>query len=407
MLNRRLLCVLCIAALMISGCGGSGNSGSIIGIDEKTDDNSKETDENEKNEEEASVENPDEYLIDVDNKGRADVIKAEYTVTRGTFEKREFNIGNIMYTDLYYETLDMSSGAIVKKLKVKEGDKIRKGDVILTYDILDDEIEIKRKTLEVEQQEKEYTAGLDARKAEIKTAENELRSITDKNKREIKELEIKKLKLGLEKYQKTGKTVAEEKAELNKMKQDNTSNKIIAKHDGYVLSLYVVNDQELSGNQTVAVISGKKDYYVEIDDVNNDDVRYGDKVEIVVEGRKGEKNISVEGEVFSASNILNPRSNLHRASVKILDEPEGVDWDNPIKVYYNSVCVENALMVPVKAVLHEETDGSGEEEAAYVYIKNGDTVTKQYLDIIDQNNDYVRVNDGVSEGDTLIIYNHS
>ena len=383
MLNRKLICVLCIVTLLISGCGSSGVSTN-------------------------NSDNTDEYLIDVENKGRADAIKLVFTVTRGEFEKREFDVGNITYTDLYYENLDLSSNVEVKKIKAGVGDKVKKGDVIFTYKVVIDEVELRRKTLEVEQHEKEYAAELDTRKAEIKTAEKELKSIRDKNKREIKELEIKKLKLGLSKFQETKSAINKERAELNEMKSGDNATKVIATHDGYILSLYdIEEDQVISGSQPVAIITGRKEYYIELENITNDAVRYGDKVEIVVEGRKGEKNTTVEGEVFSASNILNPRSNQFTASVRILNEPEGIDWSNPIKVYYKAVDVKNALLIPIKAVLHDDTDGVNEDDSAYVYIRKDDDIRKQYLNIIDKNNEFVRVEDGVEEGDILVVYNHS
>lgn len=352
-------------------------------------------------------------LINADEEGQADVIKAEYKVERGTFEKREYAIGEVVYTDLEYETVSVTAEARVVKIKAAVGDKVKKGDVLITLEPYNDEVEIKRRTAEVEKMEKEYEAGLDSRTADITMAENELKSISDSNKRKIKKLEIKKLKLSLSTYKKTKKTVEEERKALDELINRSNTTKVTAKHDGYIVDMRGIQvDDTLTNGQTIAVVSQKKEFYIKANEVYSDDLRYGDTVDIVIEGREARGNVTLPGKVVSASNILNPRSNQFTAMVipdmdtMPADDGNTFSLEDPIKVYYKSAYAENVLLIPVKAVLHED-DNTGEEDITYVYIKSGDDVRKQYISIVDKNKDYVRVESGVEEGDTLIVYNHS
>ena len=211
------VCLSLILSLVLSlvGCGGGGSSQPAVNNTETNDTDNKEnkesSDSDAKNKDDAedTVDpNPDEtYLMEDSVEDKEDVIKAEYKVEKGTFEKREFCIGNVKYTDIEYEAADISNNATVKKIKVNVGDEIKKGDVILTYEPDVNEIDIKRRTYDVEKREKEYEAGLDARKAELKMAENELNSLSDPGQIKIKKLEIEKLKLGLEKNKATKKTI--------------------------------------------------------------------------------------------------------------------------------------------------------------------------------------------------------
>lgn len=53
------------------------------------------------------------------------------------------------------------------EFKVNEGEFVKKGDEILTYECVYDKAEQKQKELDVERMEKEYSAGLHQRQAEI------------------------------------------------------------------------------------------------------------------------------------------------------------------------------------------------------------------------------------------------
>lgn len=84
-----------------------------------------------------------------------------------------------------------------------------------------------QRVADVNQQEKEYTAGYDSRRAEIVQAEHDLSELKDKTERDIKQLEIKKLKLALKKYQEMKVNIEEARKELNEYKAEFEATKSI------------------------------------------------------------------------------------------------------------------------------------------------------------------------------------
>lgn len=410
MFNRKSMVItgiLFLASFQLTACGNKsvGNNMEADKVDKKNDNNndSKNTD---------NITDDIEYLYHdaldgkVLNKDEKESVQKEYEVIVGEFSSGIAEIGEIVYEDLTYEAIQANEADNVQFL-VNEGDKVRKGDILVSYHAVVNEVELAEQTRDVERMEKEYSAGYDSRKAEITMAEHELKKLTDKTDIAIKELEIKKLKNSLEKYIETKETVVKARAELNERIAGDKTCQVEASTDGYVISINEKDDDiNYYKNDNVVTLSKKEKYHIEVkphEDVTG--LKYGSEVKIVVEGGKNGKDVSMGGKVIAAPNILNPDYTYEPAQIEIIDEPDGVDWSKPIKVKYDGIHIDNALLVPVDAVMMEKSDGgSSIEEAEYVYISKGDVIYKSYLNVIDKNNDYYRVCGGVSEGDTLVLF---
>lgn len=394
MFNRKKFAfavIVCLALVQLTACGKA-----------KTE---------EGNEKDNKAETEDfEYLYhdalkgEVLNKEEKESVQKEYKVIVDKFKSGIAEIGEIIYEDLEYEAILADEAENVEFL-VEEGDKVKKGDVLVTYDVVNNEIEIAEFTRDVERMEKEYSAGYDSKKAEINMAEHELKKLTDKTDIEIKKLELKKLKNSLEKYTETKETVANARKELNQRIEDNKVSQVVADRDGYVIAINK-KDGNYYKNDNVVTISKKQKYHIEVEaheDVTG--LKYGSDVDIRVEGGMNGKDVTMKGKVIAAPNILNADYTYNPARVEIIDEPEGVDWSKPIKVLYEGINIDNALLVPVDAVMTEKSNGGTYvDETEYVYISKDGVIYKSYLNIIDKNNEYYRVCDGVSEGDTLVLF---
>lgn len=394
MFNRKKFAfavIVCLALVQLTACGKA-----------KTE---------EDNEKDNKAETEDfEYLYhdalkgEVLNKEEKESVQKEYKVIVDKFKSGIAEIGEIIYEDLEYEAI-MADEAENVEFLVEEGDKVKKGDVLVTYDVVNNEIEIAEFTRDVERMEKEYSAGYDSKKAEINMAEHELKKLTDKTDIEIKKLELKKLKNSLEKYTDTKETVANARKELNQRIEDNKVSQVVAGRDGYVIGINK-KDGNYYKNDNVVTISKKQKYHIEVEaheDVTG--LKYGSDVDIRVEGGMNGKDVTMKGKVIAAPNILNADYTYNPARVEIIDEPEGVDWSKPIKVLYEGINIDNALLVPVDAVMTEKSNGGTYvDETEYVYISKDGVIYKSYLNIIDKNNEYYRVCDGVSEGDTLVLF---
>lgn len=394
MFNRKKFAfavIVCLALVQLTACGKA-----------KTE---------EDNEKENKAETEDfEYLYhdalkgEVLNKEEKESVQKEYKVIVDKFKSGIAEIGEIVYEDLEYEAI-MADEAENVEFLVEEGDKVKKGDVLVTYDVVNNEIEIAEFTRDVERMEKEYSAGYDSKKAEINMAEHELKKLTDKTDIEIKKLELKKLKNSLDKYTETRETVLNARKELNQRIEDNKASQVVADRDGYVIAINK-KDGNYYKNDNVVTISKKQKYHIEVEaheDVTG--LKYGSDVDIRVEGGMNGKDVTMKGKVIAAPNILNADYTYDPARVEIIDEPEGVDWSKPIKVLYEGINIDDALLVPVDAVMTEKSNGGTYiDETEYVYISKDGVIYKSYLNIIDKNNEYYRVCDGVSEGDTLVLF---
>lgn len=418
-----------ISVTGISGCADNGDNTNSI---EKTG-TSKEASTNRKidpnktrdgkNGDEASEKDENETTIDIFNEKGSELllntealssetkevsagdIKEIVEVGRGDYTHKLNAMAERYYLDKYYETVKMPDIKFIK-YKVSEGDYVKKGDTIFTYEAEIDEYTIKQMETDIIQKEKDYTAGYDSRKAEITKAKHELKTLKDSNDIKLKKLEIKKLQQALKEFTNSKTDLNKSKEELAEYKSGASSNKLTASHDGYILSLAEFQKGDyLSKGLNVAVISPKEEFYIQVDDISEGRLRYNSEVSVSVDGSNGEKPVTMRGIVISASNLLSPDNQKQYAYVKLLEKPEGVNWDNPIKISYTSKELKDVLMIPREA-LQTETSGEGRDivESHFVYIYENDHAYKRYVDVYDDGGDQVVIIQGLSEGQKVVIY---
>ncbi len=328
--------------------------------------------------------------------------KYEFTEVRsGDYEHKIFAIGQVEYRDLYYQTLDIEEARVVE-WNVTEGDEVKKGDVILTYTAVFDEVSYAQRMADVTRQEKEYTAGYDMRRAEIIMAEHELKGITDKNEKEIKKLEIKKLKLALNAFTKQRSNIAELKNEIAQYKKGINTTEVVANHDGVIMecSDYKADDIIHKGN-IVATISPMKDYIIRIDDLTEGNLRFNDDVRVTFESDEG--NTDISGKVVMSSNILSYGNAQSYAYVKLTDVPSDFVPKGTIKIYFSSKALKNVLLVDSDAVNFETAgEGSSVEEIPYVYIFEDGNAYKRYIEVFGNNREEYLVLQGLTAGQKVV-----
>ena len=394
---KKILCLICIVSItFMSGCTYN---------DTKTVSEEK-TEGEEKQEKEAGQDKEEkEALLYTKALSADDSEKPAYNLTevrRGDFVHEMFAIGQIEYRDTYYQTLETESAKLVK-YKVKEGDMVKKGDVILTYEQVFDEVSYAQRVADVNQQEKEYTAGYDSRRAEIVQAEHDLSELKDKTERDIKQLEIKKLKLALKKYQEMKVNIEEARKELNEYKAEFEATKVYADHDGYIMKLSAFKKGDVMGKgAVVAIISPKKDYLIKIEDLPEVELRYNADVTISIASDDGE--VSFPGRVIMSSNILSYSNAQEAAYVEFNEKPADLPG-GPIKVYFQSRSLKDVLLVDKNAVGFEKMgEGANIEEVPYVYVYENKMACKRYIEVFGNNNKDYLVLSGLNEGQQVAIY---
>lgn len=403
-----MLILLCIITLCMCGCSGKNS--------EQTENKNKQADNKKSDEKEDALVLPDdeagsELLLYTDalngdsDEDNAGAIKEVVEVKRGDYSHSMNSLGKIVYLDEYYEVVPIADSRF-KKYKVEVGDKVKKGDTIYTYEIDMDDAMLEQMEAEVVQREKDYSAGYNQRKAEINQAEYELKGLTDKNEIQIKKQEIKKLKLALKEFEGSKEDIDKSRQALDELLKGSGSTRLTASHDGYIqyIEEYQEGDMLYKGN-VAAIISPRKDYYVEVEDISKGKLRFNSEVTIHVEGDNGEKEKTMKGKVISSSNILSPANMKDVAYVKIIDEPKGVNWDNNIKISYTSKEMKDVLILPKNAVQYETIDqGSEVASAAYVYIYEDEHAYKRYIEVYDSGGDNLVVLQGLTQGQQVAVY---
>ena len=322
-------------------------------------------------------------------------------VRNGDYEHKIFAIGQVEYRDLYYQTLDIEEARVVE-WNVAEGDEVKKGDVILTYTAVFDEVTYAQRMADVTRQEKEYTAGYDMRRAEIIMAEHSLKEITDENEKEIKKLEIKKLKLALNAYTKQKSSITELKNEIAQYKNGINTTEVIANHDGVIMECgdFKADDIIRKGN-IVATISPMKDYIIRIDDLTEGNLRFNDDVMVRFESDNG--NVELDGKVIMSSNILSYANVQSYAYVKLVDVPDDFVPKGTIKIFFSSKALKNVLLVDAEAVNFETMgEGTAVEEVPYVYIFENGNAYKRYIEVFGNNREEYLVLQGLTAGQKVV-----
>ena len=77
-----------------------------------------------------------ENKLNSDNSLKTDFGKV-YDVVKGTFDKEQFVLGEVCYEDVWYDSIEANEANLIE-FKVNEGDFVKKGDEILTYECVYD-----------------------------------------------------------------------------------------------------------------------------------------------------------------------------------------------------------------------------------------------------------------------------
>ena len=83
-----------------------------------------------------------ENKLNSDNSLKTDFGKV-YDVVKGTFDKEQFVLGEVCYEDVWYDSIEANEANLIE-FKVNEGDFVKKGDEILTYECVYDKAEQKQ-----------------------------------------------------------------------------------------------------------------------------------------------------------------------------------------------------------------------------------------------------------------------
>lgn len=267
----------------------------------------------------------------------------------------------------------------VKNLYFEEGDYIKKGELIMTFD--DEERnsilrKIEKQEIEIKKLERDYNNA------------KELYELGGSTKNDIEDLEydIKEAKLTLEEYQE----------ELAK-----TVETVTSPFEGTIIAMTAEENYRVNTEEELLEVADLSDIKItaEVPEYDLNNVKVGQEVRIMPE--VFEKKQTITGHVASIANISSDSSDDTEAYVEVSIEIDddsysflpGFTADVEI-VYQNK---KNVVFVPRTALV---SDG----ENIYAYVIDKDNITsKKTVETGMTNNDSIEVTSGLADGDRILL----
>jgi len=293
--------------------------------------------------------------------------------------------------DLYLE----NSNAFYKEVLVKTGQKVKEGDILMTFDIAGSSAEleslklkIQRKIEDTNDASAEMLAVINHKKIQAQELKNE--------KLLIEELQIEKLEAAYQQFQyETELEITDLRQRIEEIEAEGRDNVLVAPFDGIIDSVatFDVGDNVIPGTKLISMHSADKVLLETRSTVH--ELRYHMPVTITVSNRTAEQTFT--GRVITAPNIL-PRSVNSENILIALDESVTEDQlTGTIKFSAVVEKVQNVLVVDADAV-------HAENNKYYVNLLEDNVLKKRYVTIFNNTRaDKVWILDGLSEGQQVVI----
>ena len=315
------------------------------------------------------------------------------TVSVGDYGKSKSASGSLYFPDTV-SLICRDSGARLEEILVSAGDEVKEGDVIATFttpasatDLEEQRLAYSRKQTEVNGQIARWEEKIADKKLEIASSEGD---------KALLEIELDLLESQYAQYcYEANKSLAAMEKKVADLTEDLKVKELVAPFDGVIKSIAFLKKGDEAFGKEIAVIYDPENFLVKIEDTSGL-FRYNTSVTV----RAGSRNnpVNYEGTVVSSDDILS----FPMQYTYIRVEDEGVTEkelsQNNLTVLTNASALEGVLMVPRAAVVNE----NGKR---YVSILSEDgSVHKRYIVVGEMNNETVVVLDGLTEGQTVILY---
>jgi multidrug efflux pump subunit AcrA (membrane-fusion protein) len=272
-------------------------------------------------------------------------------VKKGSIGKIGTTTGRVVsITD--YELVFKNKSGYLGKINVNAGDTVKKGQVIAQMETEDLKYEIKQAELDYELDKLNYEASKD----------------------EVSRIRLEKTKL-----------------RLQQLKDNLKGTTLTAPIGGKVIYVTDIRvGQRIMGDEPIVVIADPSGMQVQCDG-RLSDFKIGNKTSMKIE-----KEI-YEGEIVSNTVLQDLPGAPIRIFIKFLSNSNGINLGDVVDVTCTFMQKDDVLLVPKKAVK------TGEGSHPYLRIKEKDDVSERYIETGLEDNAYVEVISGVTEGELVII----
>lgn len=160
-----------------------------------------------------------------------------------------------------------------------------------------------------------------------------------------------------------------------------------------------INVGEYTSNQTPSiVITGENALTatIKVTETNIQNVKEGIKADIYIPA----SGLSYEGSIYTVSPSANAATGMFDVKINIKKPDKNLKVGMVANITLKSDKEDGALLIPSKCVFK---DGDN----SYVYVTNGDVLSKKKVTISKNQNDYLVIKDGLSKDDQVVIQGSS
>lgn len=299
----------------------------------------------------------------------------------------------------------------VKEIKVKIGNKVRKNDVLVTYDVADTEPQIKQAQLQYDNAVLQKNELIDEKNKidDNKAKLNKQIASLEKSKNPTDQAKVEQLKSQLQSIQEISSEkidMADNSIDVAKVALDSakenaskSKDKIVADRDGVVTAINVSEGAMDTGAQPAVIVQDLSNLKVvaSIGKYDVDKVKLGQDVTI----KGNTKNYTGKVTIIqpAATKSVSPTGSDTTLGIEanILEKnPQlKIDFDNDLDILTGEA--DNVVKLPAEAIKY---DKSGKN---YVYIVKGDKAQEKEVSLGLQSDLEAQVLSGVNPGDKIIL----
>jgi len=343
------------------------------------------------------------------NRKNKDIITVK-TATAGFGEIKSYLSTSGIVKSKNYKEYYGTQGKI-KTLNVEVGDKVNKGDILLTYETQDLSLTVKQAEIQYEnallqrndiynqnKSIKDKISELDKEIAQLEKSTNQL----DKTKLEaLKQQKSALSPISEEKLRQTDNAVNLAKISLDMARKNMQENKatIVAENAGVVTAINAVVGAVSNGMQPVIVVQDTQNLKVQVSLGKYDakKVKLGQEVIIIGESNNYKGKVSfIDPSATKAQSISGNETTLG-AEVDVLDKAEELKIDFDVDIEILTGQVANVLKVPIESIKAEKGNKN------LIYVLQGDIVKEKEVKTGIQSDTEVEIKQGLNKDEKVIL----
>ena len=382
MLRDKAIAAALITAILLSGCGSektgkTGNAYLYTGASKKTTETGYET----------------------------------CKVKKQDFVNEITESATLEYTDLESITMDIGN-ATLETIEIREGEKVKKGQVVATFTVDIDEADMERQKLEIESQRKQFNAQLKMKKNALDAAKKQLDAMKNGNEKSIRKIEYQKQEKEFLQFKESEKMIKQKEKDYASLIADSKKTKLVSKISGTVTKMGDAAEGEpVEAGTVIATLQTSGEFIIKAEN-SSGDLRYNMEVDVWLGGDRNDIRQKLKGTISSSDNLINSGNSESTngnpmiagedtsssgAYVKIskADKKKYDFEDNNVYIHYETKRIEDALVVYNEAVY---TEVDGENTKSYVYVVKNGNLHKRYIVATFSNDKVTLIEQGVEEG---------